>query len=125
LKGIPRLWKYTASPISRSEKIMMGITGGFIDIFPLIAGGYACWVLYAIGADPLVLGTMIALTLLSIIASGYLGKFIGDNYCMKCVNLSCAMNKVPKEIVDTYLQRNPMMKDAFESVECCFQSIST
>jgi hypothetical protein len=34
--------------------------------------------------------------------------------CSQCVNFSCPLNSVPKEIVDAYLGRNPVMWQAWE-----------
>ena len=36
-------------------------------------------------------------------------------FCSKCINFSCAFNKVPKELVDEYLKRNPVIKNAWET----------
>jgi hypothetical protein len=35
-------------------------------------------------------------------------------FCSKCVNFSCPLNHVPKSMVDEYLERNPVMKEAWE-----------
>lgn len=35
------------------------------------------------------------------------------NNVIKLANFSCAMNKVPKEIIDTFLKKNPEMKEAW------------
>jgi hypothetical protein len=34
--------------------------------------------------------------------------------CAKCINFSCPLNRVPKEVVDDFLNRNPIMKKAWE-----------
>ena len=34
--------------------------------------------------------------------------------CPRCVNFSCPLNTVPKDIVDAYLERNPVMRQAWE-----------
>lgn len=34
--------------------------------------------------------------------------------CTKCVNFSCPLNRVPKEVVDTFLKQNPVMRRAWE-----------
>lgn len=115
LKGIPRPWKYSPAPASKSEQYAMMTVGGFIDLFPLAAGAYAAWVLYTTGAELLVLSTMIGLTVLMLIVSGYLGKFLADNYCVRCVNLSCTMNKVPKEVAEEYLRRNPAIMEIWKA----------
>ena len=41
--------------------------------------------------------------------------FIGENYCKKCVNLSCMMNKVTEELKEDYLRKNPEMLNAWEA----------
>lgn len=115
LKGLPRIWKFDIKPMSKSDKIGMTLVGGFIDLFPILIAGYATWVLFSTGAEPLLTVTMIGLTLLSLIAAGYLEKFLRENFCMKCVNLSCMMNKVPKELKEEYLRKNPEMLKAWET----------
>jgi hypothetical protein len=35
--------------------------------------------------------------------------------CGRCINFSCPLNTVPKAEVDTYLRRNPAMREAWES----------
>lgn len=115
LKGLPRLWKFDPSPISKRNRITMSAVGGFIDLFPLLVAAYASWVLLSTGSDILLTSMMIGLAILFLIATGYLEKFIGGNYCIKCVNLSCMMNKVPEELKEAYLDRNPTMRAAWEA----------
>ncbi len=110
LKGLPRLWKFDPSPSSRGDRIAMSLVGGFIDVFPLIVGAYATWVLFSTGAGLFLILLAAGLTIISLIAAGYLEKFIRENYCEKCVNLSCAMNKVPLNLREAYLEKNPEMR---------------
>jgi hypothetical protein len=35
-------------------------------------------------------------------------------FCRKCVNFSCMFNKVPKEYINEYLKRNPVIRKAWE-----------
>jgi len=39
--------------------------------------------------------------------------FLFTRICIKCINFSCPFNKVPKELVDLYLNKNPNMKSAW------------
>ncbi|MFW9806588.1 MAG: hypothetical protein ACFFFK_07665 [Candidatus Thorarchaeota archaeon] len=125
LKGLPRLWKFDPSPMKTSDKIGMTLVGGFIDVFPILWAGYSVWVLYSINAELLSIISMIGLTIVSIIAAGYLEEFIGKNYCKRCVNLSCMMNKVPKELKDEFLQKNPEMLKIWESCGYVIGNMST
>jgi hypothetical protein len=34
--------------------------------------------------------------------------------CSRCVNFSCPLNTVPRETVEAYLARNPVMRRAWE-----------
>ena len=47
-----------------------------------------------------------------------LGVFLFFGYlqittCNHCVNFSCPLNRVPKQVVDAYLEKNPGMKEAW------------
>jgi hypothetical protein len=116
LEGMPRLWKYDPSPISRNEQVVMMAVGGFIDLFPVVAGAYGSWIAFTISADLLTIAIMIVLTLAMLAVAGYFGKFLADNYCVRCVNFSCVMNKSEKPMVDEYLRKNPAIREAWE--EC-------
>jgi hypothetical protein len=35
-------------------------------------------------------------------------------YCAKCVNFSCPLNTVEKRVVDEYLLKNDVMREAWE-----------
>ena len=115
LKGLPRFWRFDLGPMKRSDKIAMSVVGGFIDLFPTLIGAYATWVLFSTGADILLTILMLGLTVISIGAAAYLERFIGENYCKRCVNLSCMMNKVPDELKEEYLRKNPEMLKAWEA----------
>jgi hypothetical protein len=39
---------------------------------------------------------------------------IHHNYCTRCANFSCPLNRVPKDIVDAYLTQSPVMRQAWE-----------
>lgn len=115
LKGLPRIWKFDPRPMRKSQKIGMTLIGGFIDLFPILIAGYASWVLFSTGAELVLTLTMIGLTLVSLIAAGYLEKFLRENFCMKCVNLSCMMNKVPEGLKAEYIRKNPELLKAWEA----------
>jgi hypothetical protein len=35
-------------------------------------------------------------------------------YCPSCVNFSCPLNKVPKPVIDAYLKKNNVMREAWK-----------
>ncbi|MGC1120242.1 MAG: hypothetical protein WBA22_04030 [Candidatus Methanofastidiosia archaeon] len=96
--GVVKLWKYTPTPISWREKVQL--LAGFI-----ILGGYPF--------PFLILGRQIILAFLAlwglIIFFWTLQKYV----CSSCVNFSCLLNRVDKDVVDQYLDKNPVIRDAW------------
>lgn len=114
LRGMPKLWKYRPEPISKKEKYLMLVLGAFIDLFPFV--GLIWGIIYfAINLEEnLVLGVFLILTsVLFLVIVGYFSKVLLGNACKKCANFSCGMNKVPKEIIDQFLERNSKMKESW------------
>jgi len=97
--GCPKFWRYRPEPISASEKIQLVI--GFVMIcsypFPFLILGEQLILFVLTGAGLIVFFSA-------------LRKYT----CTKCVNFSCLLNRVPKEVVDEYLKRNPSMRKAWE-----------
>ena len=97
--GVIKLWKYHPEPMSRSERWQFAIGAGILVLFPyplMIIGGE--WLFTALTAAAMVIG----------------GALIYRTICSRCVNFSCPANHVPKEIVDAYLIRNPIMHKAWK-----------
>ncbi|MBU4349218.1 hypothetical protein KJ599_02730 [bacterium] len=97
--GCPKFWKYHPEPISKLEKIQLII--GFI-----IMCGYPF--------PFLILGEQFILTLLTLWGGIMFWWTLQKYICSKCINFSCLLNRVPKEVVDEYLKRNPIMRKAWK-----------
>jgi len=96
--GCLKLWKYNPAPMNRFEKVQFVFAAVILVGVPLpflIFGGQ--W-------------TMLTLTLLGM--SAWIVN-VQRNVCSACVNFSCPLNKVPKQTVDAYLIRNPVMLEAW------------
>jgi hypothetical protein len=95
--GFYKLWKYSPKPASLSEKILWTM-GMFIMLgypFPF-----------------LILGNQYLILLISL--SGLIIWFLIEiKYSKKCVNFSCPLNRVPKDIKDEFLKRHPLMRKAY------------
>jgi len=97
--GSLKLWKYHPKPMSTWEKMQLFI-------------GFAILVGYPFPF--LILGRQYALAGVALWA-GVMGFWTLHKYtCSQCVNFSCPLNSVPREIVDAYLERNPTMKKGWE-----------
>jgi len=94
-----KVWKYHPEPISRSEKIQLLI--GFLIMF-----GYP-YIFMILGDQYF----FIILTSIGLII--FLGVLI-TRRCARCINFSCVFNRVPKDVVDDFLKKNPIMKKAWE-----------
>ena len=97
--GSLKVWDYHPEPMSRSEKIQLWIGFGILGGYPfpfMLLGGRTLWALVA----------LVGLVLFFWALRRYT--------CSRCVNFSCPLNSVPQEIVDAYLARNPVMRQAWE-----------
>ena len=55
------------------------------------------------------------IAILNLVGGIYFFLALRKYVCPRCVNFSCPLNRVPKRIVDAYLENNPIMKNAWES----------
>lgn len=97
--GCPKVWKYHPEPMSKSEKVQLII--GLI-----ILCGYPFPFLF--------LGGQYVLAFLALWGGIIFFWTLQKYTCSKCVNFSCPLNRVPKEVVDEFLKRNPVMRKAWE-----------
>jgi hypothetical protein len=97
--GVLKIWRYHPEPMSRFEQWQFGIGAGILVLYPfplMILGG--AWLFAALtGAAALIGGAAIYRTI-----------------CSRCINFSCPANHVPKSVIDAYLMRNPVMREAWE-----------
>ncbi|MFX0000940.1 MAG: hypothetical protein ACFE9Q_13435 [Candidatus Hodarchaeota archaeon] len=95
-----KLWKYHPEPMNLSEKFQLII--GFIILmgYPLIF---------------LILGYQFIILIISIIEIIVFFSFLIIRRCGSCPNFSCPFNRVKKEVVDLFLNKNPVMKEAWEN----------
>jgi hypothetical protein len=97
--GCPKFWRYRPEPISRSEKIQLVVGFAMMAGYPfpfLILGGQFILASLAVWGLTVFFWTLRKYT------------------CSRCVNFSCLLNGVPSELVDEYLRRNPVMREAWD-----------
>jgi hypothetical protein len=97
--GVFKLWKYRPGPMSRSEQNQFILGAIALLVYPLIFLFLGRQFLFA------------AIAIVSAVSAGYL---LRRNVCSRCVNFSCPMNAVPKLLVNTYLKKNPAIRQAWE-----------
>lgn len=94
--GSPKLWKYRPWPMNIYEKSILIF--GFLIIFISPA------ILLLIQREYL-------FVILYVMLAALMGAGVQFFYCNKCFNFSCPLNRVPKEIVEEFLEKNPVMKN--------------
>ncbi len=62
----------------------------------------------------LIIGGQFLLLAISIIGITTWFLVLQLKICPDCVNFSCPLNRVPKDIIDEFLRRNPVMQAAWE-----------
>jgi hypothetical protein len=113
--GTIKLWKYNPRPMNLWEKL--GFLGGalFFVVFPVIGEIYGVITILNRSVQEGLTISLGILIILSIFGGIYFFRVLVTRICPHCVNFSCPLNQVPKEIVDSYLMRNPIMKEAWEA----------
>lgn len=116
LHGSPKIWRYRPEPMSGAEKTLLILYFGFLLLFPVVVEAWGIWFiavsLVNFGLAALV--GMIGVTLATLMAEMQFIYILSEDYCSRCVNFSCPGNRVPKAMVDAYLMRNPIMKEAWQ-----------
>lgn len=97
--GCLKLWDYDPAPMSLFDKVqfLVGATLAMGAPLPFLVLGEQ-WLML----------TLTVLGLAAMIAN------MQRNICTSCVNFSCPANRVPKQVVDAYLKRNPVMLKAWQ-----------
>jgi hypothetical protein len=112
---LPKIWKFNPKPIRPIEKIGTILGFAFIGIFPIVSELYGTWFIISTNLNLNLsrIVVIIALVIVTIISFLVFISLFLLKYCPKCINFSCKFNKVPKELVDEYLKRNPVIRDAW------------
>lgn len=116
LTGSPKLWRYRPEPMNRLEKTTLLLFFSFLILFPVAIEAYGIWLMavnYA-GFGLYALLGMIGVTLATLLVGVQFFYILVYYFCSRCVNFSCPLNRVPKFMVDEYLEKNPVMKQAWE-----------
>jgi len=124
--GLLKFWSYHPEPMNSFEKISLVVCFLFLGLFPVIVQAYGIrFVLsnYEQYSHLEVFGIigMASATLLTI--TGFF--FALRSYvCTECINFSCPLNTVPEPVVNGYLERNRVMREAWEKSGYKKQDIS-
>jgi hypothetical protein len=97
--GVIKIWRFHPEPMSKSEQNQFYIGAGILVFYPL---------------PFLLLGGQYLLAAILFFGVAVFFSSLKKHVCTRCVNFSCPMNAVAKDVVDAYLRRNPVMLQAWE-----------
>lgn len=112
--GAPKFWRHRPGPLKAWEQ--SSLITGFV-IFggaPLAALGYNIWFTTTQGHGTVALLGMIGLAAATLFVGLGFYNLLRVHVCPRCVNFSCPLNLVTKDVVDAYLRLNPEMRAAWE-----------
>jgi hypothetical protein len=113
--GFIKFFRYHPEPLSTIEEILVIL--GFA-LFAIVTFAAMCYSIIKFGLSKSqynenVLITFLVIHSLTLVSIGIFLVLLIAKICTRCVNFSCPWNSVPKEIVDSYLQNNDYMKEAW------------
>ncbi|MEA2069657.1 MAG: hypothetical protein U9O98_00015 [Asgard group archaeon] len=120
-QGFIKFYDYHPEPMNKLEKALLVI--GFI-LFALVPLGAELYYIIIISLNrgsysQSLFVSLIMLISATLIAIIFFFTFLVTQICTKCINFSCPFNSVQKKYVDEYLNKNPIMKQAW--LECGYK----
>lgn len=112
----PKFWKYRPGPMNAVEKGLLIFFFAFIVFFPVLMMLYGIWLLVVapLQLQDLLLFGAAAISAGTLLTGLQFFYILQHYFCSKCVNFSCPLNRVKDDVVRAYLERNPVMKEAWE-----------
>jgi len=115
--GALKLWSFHPGPMNTFERTSLVVGFALIyAVFPLAIQGYGIWFIASQYAS---YGLIALLGMIGVVAAGMLLTFVFFAvlrifFCSACINFSCPLNTVPEEMIDAYLDKNPVMREAWK-----------
>lgn len=115
--GSFKLWRYHPEPMNRLERFLMYfLVATVFFAFPMAILGYGIWFLstHYVEYGLVALFGLIGITAAVLLASAGALALLRIFFCSRCVNFSCPLNTVSGAVVTAYLERNEVMRAAWE-----------
>ena len=116
LDPLPKIWKYSPRPMNQTEKIITSIGMLFFLIFPVSSQAYGAWNIITNLERMMTWQISIYFTFmaLTIFTAMFFVLNLTSNFCIRCINFACPLNRVTKEVVDKYLELNKELKTIYQ-----------
>jgi hypothetical protein len=115
--GLLKLWRFQPGPMSRAEKAGLMVCFAVFGLYPVLtmAAGMRFLIEKHGSYEFTPLLGLIGLAIANAASAASFIYLLNLFYCPRCVNFSCPLNGVPEDVVEEYLLRNPVMKNAWDS----------
>lgn len=115
--GLPKLWRFQPGPMSRAEKVGLMVCFTIFGLYPVLTMAAGIWSLIGKHGSYrfTLLSGLVGLAVANAASAASFIYLLNLFYCPRCVNFSCPLNRVPEDMVEEYLLRNPVMKVAWNS----------
>ena len=98
--GSPKLWAYRPGPMSGMEKILFLGGMGVVYGYPFVG--------YVAGRE------WFHMLVYAVCTAGFL-TVLRAMFCTRCMNFACPLNRVTRDIRESFLDKNPAMAGAWRS----------
>lgn len=114
--GFIKYCRYHPEPMNLFERTLLIIGITLFAVLPLLAQVPSIIILSSsLPSEQVKFIVLLVLLGLSLIAIIFGFTFLFTRICISCVNLSCPFNRVPDDLAEKYLNKNPDMKQAWLS----------
>ena len=110
--GCLKLWRFSPRPMNRTERRVMRAAFTLFFTVPTLLMGYGYT---RLPAEPFPRQLYLGLLLASLFATASSYVTLRVFLCRRCVNFSCPLNLVPEDAVQLYLDRNPVLREAWDA----------
>ena len=97
-----KIWRYHPEPMSKSEQVQFIVGVLIFLLYPIVFT---------------VVGGQVLLAGIALVSAASFGYLLYSEICNRCVNFSCPLNNVPEEVRRAYLEKNPVMGEAWKKAE--------
>lgn len=115
LDPLPKIWKYNKRPINQVGISITSIGMLFFLTFPVISLSIGARSILEKSASIKIwqLAIYFIFIFLAILFAIFYIIKLTNNFCTKCINIVCPMNRVPKEVITKYLEFNTELKNVY------------
>ncbi|MBN2334941.1 hypothetical protein JXL21_05235 [Candidatus Bathyarchaeota archaeon] len=112
--GCLKLWRYEPKPATALERNAMRASFALFFGYPFVVSVYGLW-RYSLVPAASGLSFIAYAGLIIVILVAEVSTFMNLRlyFCPHCVNFSCPLNRTPEDVKGAYIDRNPVLREAW------------